>query len=674
MNDFKKRIIIYDIEVTKHTFIYGDYDLLENKYNIFVISHFRDDRTLFKQHILNLIRSDSFQVGFNNLDYDYPMIHWFISEFDLKKWEKMSVSEILERMMRKNRVLIPDKKKKRSNKFGKNYNVISNPYINQIDLYKINHWDNPSRRTSLKKAEINMRFPNVEDFDWSRLDNEPYTKKLEQKLIDYNINDINATKELYHLTRGQLDKVTVDFPGITRWYSNDKIASRLRTSKKYHIDAINMSDVKIGNELNKLGYLKHSGRIWRQIKNKKSPRSIILIKELIPSYIREYFKDKELLKILDILDDSIIDVNKPKFEHEFIYKGLKLTFALGGLHSVSKEEIVECTDDEYFDERDVASEYPRAIITLKAFPAHLGPEWLYMIENTYNERTHLKSKPHKTISEKGDIDDKKLQLNAGGYGKLGEKWNWQYDPLQKYKVTIKCQLDLLLYMQMLTSNIDSIKLDAANTDSVNIIYKKEELQKVNDISEEWTKITGALLERTKYKKVIRKDINNYIAIKEGNSVKYKGVFEMEKELHKNHSFYIINKALSNYFVKGIPVIKTIKDNNNSIYDYLGTIRVQGTKSGTWTLYHTYLKDGNVIKDKIQKINRYYVTSNPNSQIIKELDQNPDKWSYIESGYNVMPINKIKDDNIMNYDVNYNYYIAKTMKIINQIEGQKKLWY
>lgn len=153
---FESRIVVYDLEATKKVFIYGDYDTLENKYHIFVISEYRDDRVALKTYIKNLIDSESIQVGFNNLDYDYPMLHYLIGRMALKKWKKMTVEEILEGIVNKNNQLIPDKNSKKSNKFGRNYNTVHNPLIKQIDIFKINHWDNAARRSSLILANYKL--------------------------------------------------------------------------------------------------------------------------------------------------------------------------------------------------------------------------------------------------------------------------------------------------------------------------------------------------------------------------------------------------------------------------------------------------------------------------------------------------------------------------------------
>ncbi len=258
----------------------------------------------------------------------------------------------------------------------------------------------------------------------------------------------------------------------------------------------------------------------------------------------------------------------------------------------------------------------------------------------------------------------KLALNGNFYGKLGDKYNYQFDPLQKYRITIKCQLDILLYMQMINKKIPNIDIVSANTDGVVAIYKKEYIKIIDEINEEWRKITGIEMEKTLYKKLIQKDVNNYIAIKIDGKVKYKGIFEKDLELHKDNSFYIITKALNEYFVNNIPIEKTIKECNN-IYDFLGVIRVQNTKQGKWTLYQIYLENGITKKRKLQKLNRYYICKDKTYNIIKELNNN-EKFSFIEAGYSVKELNQVIETDVKKYDIDYSYYIKKANEIKNKI--------
>jgi len=675
-------IEVFDLEITEFSFIYGGFDTFTKKYNIFIISIYRDDRILLKNHIDNLIKEHSYQCGFNNLDYDYPLLHFLILLSNKKNYLNLSVYEILEKLNDKNRQLIPDDKIKKNNKYGsKNYNVIYKPLIPQIDIFKINHWDNPNRKCSLKKAEINMRFNNVEEFDWYDINEVNYTEELENKLITYNINDINATKELYYLTRGQLDEITVDFPGMKDLYSEDRILFRIQMSKKYNVNMMNYSDVKIGEEINKITYLSLTKKSWNDIKNYRTFREYIDIKELIPNYIRTEFKDKQLIELLNVLDNTTINVNTEQkeensknksFEYKFLYHGNLIFVKLGGIHSKDIAGKTIVSDNERFEEHDVSSMYPTAIIANKRFPQHLGKEWLIGYTNIRDERIKLKplSKTDKHI--KMIVDTYKLSLNGGGYGKTNDKNNYQYDPIVQYATTIKCQLDILLYTQYLFDKIPYLKIESYNTDGINIIYDTKYYNDVLKVKEKWEDVIKGELEITGYNKVIRLSVNDYIALKTNGKTKLKGQFEIAKEIHKDASSHIVNIALYEYFINNIPIEKTIKENDN-IYNFLNTIRIQNTKQGRWELYHTFIENGEKRKIKMQRINRYYVCKNANHTIIKELNDG-ESFSFIEAGYNVKELNKVIDTNAKNYDINYNYYLKKARDIIQKIEDkQQKLF-
>jgi len=670
----KKTILIYDLEITPFSFIYGDFNINIEKYSTFVLSLYRDDRIAFKEYIFDIIKSKSWQAGFNNLNYDYPLLHYAISLMKMKSWETIPIEELLDKLNVKNKQLIPDNKVKKANKFGKQYNAIWKPLIPQIDLFKIHHFDNISRMTSLKKLEINMRFSNVEDIDWEYvIDN--YNEELELKLIEYNINDINATKELYYLTRGQLDKVSVDFPGMNEYYSQDRLEFRIQMGKKYNSNMINFSDVKIGEEINKLTYLEKTGLKWKNIKDKRTHRQYINISLLIPKYIVNQFKHKQLLKLLKLMTETIIDVNNPKFEYHFLYYNNIVKIGLGGIHSDDKARIVNPDlINNNFEEHDVGSMYPTAIINNKSYPLHLGPEWLEGYKEIRDERIRLKPLSKKDKHTKMIVDVFKLSLNGGGYGKTGEPYNWQFDPMVKYSTTIKCQLDILLYCQMLYDNIPDLYIESYNTDGVNIVYDKKYENIVYKLKTQWEHIINGVLEITPYNKIIRMNVNNYIAIKPNNSVKLKGIFELEKELHKDTSNYIITKAVVDYFVKQIPIVQTIKNADN-IYDFLASVRVQNTAQGKWVLFHNYLLNGKIIKEQLQKNNRYYISNLKDHTITKNLvepilEKNEGKYSFIAVGKNPIPLNIVTSTKAFDYPIDYNYYIVEARKIINQIEDKQ----
>jgi len=660
-------IVVYDLEITPYGFLYGDFDVKTNKYNFFIISKYKDERIELKSYLNKLQKNKSYQVGFNNLNYDYPLLHFLIDKLNIKKWLSINVNDFLKKLYSKNKQLIPSKQDKKKNKFGKSYNIIRNPYISQIDLFKIHHFDNKARMTSLKKVEINMRFPNVQDFDFNIIEDD-YTEQYEQQLVKYNKNDIDATVQLYYLTRGQLDKVSVDFPGMTKFYNSDRLQFRIKISNKYNINLLNANDVKMGEEIAKITYLKRTGKTWYEIKNLKTFHQYINGRDLVPNYIKNNFKDEKLIKLLQKIDDLIIDTNNPKFDYSFIYINNKISFGLGGIHSEDTARIAKYDKIFNFEEHDVSSMYPSAIITLKLYPEHLGKEWLESLTYIRDERLMLKPLSKKDENIKMIVDVYKLVLNGNYYGKTGDKYNYQYDVLVKYSTTLKCQLDILLYAQMLKEKVPDLKIESWNTDGINLIYNKKHTNVILEVKKRWEKIVNAEMEITPYKKIIRRDVNNYIAIKKDNNVKLKGIFEIEKELHKNHSFQIIPIALYNYFIKGISIQQTFDENNN-IFDYLGTIRVQNTASGIWILVHSYIENKQAVEKKIQKINRYYVTTNKAHNIIKKNITNGN-WQYIEARRNTIPLNIVNDTNAKNYNIDYSFYHREIFKIINMIDDKQ----
>jgi len=65
-------------------------------------------------------------------------------------------------------------------------------YVKQIDLFKIHHFDNKAKMTSLKMLEFNMREQNIEDLPF------PVGQELNPDEIDvlikYNEHDVEMTR------------------------------------------------------------------------------------------------------------------------------------------------------------------------------------------------------------------------------------------------------------------------------------------------------------------------------------------------------------------------------------------------------------------------------------------------------------------------------------------------
>jgi len=157
-----------------------------------------------------------------------------------------------------------------------------------------------------------------------------------------------------------------------------------------------------------------------------------------------------------------------------------------------------------------------------------------------------------------------------------------------------------------------------------------------------------------------------MAIDVKGKVKYKGAFEVDKVVgsepayHKDNSFRIIPLAISEYFVKRIPVEETVKNHTN-IYDFCG--RQKFTKDSYGQIH--YLDVDKQISEKQQKNVRYYI-SNKGATFYKYYNKGTNE--VINKGYKVTIFNNYDEKD--NYDINYNFYIRECYKILDTIEDKQ----
>ena len=353
-----------------------------------------------------------------------------------------------------------------------------------------------------------------------------------------------------------------------------------------------------------------------------------------------------------------------------------------------------------------ASYYPAKIINGKLHPEHLGIEWYEGIKAGFERRnlvlkplmSKLKKEGKKSSQEYIDADTEqaiiKLSLNGGAFGKLGSEYSWQYDPLQKYRITINCELMLLILIEEF--DLAGIQIHSANTDGVVIEYKDDQEEIVQKIHKDWEDKFGFILEDTCYNKIVFQSVNDYIAeiidpaTKETQYLKFKGDFEVDKDWHKNNSQRIVPIALKEYFINGIPISDTIRNigtefkntdgkiEKTSIYDYC--IGVKKAKDQT---YHWVKKEGTI--EVSDKVIRYYV-SNSQNKLFKEykaklktakqnqmtmfgVESTEKKLEAVSKGFNVELFMDYIEKN--DYNINYSYYEQECMKLIGPIEMNSK---
>lgn len=281
--------------------------------------------------------------------------------------------------------------------------------------------------------------------------------------------------------------------------------------------------------------------------------------------------------------------------------GVPHVFAWGGLHGARDNYISE----GFFINVDVASYYPALMI-----------EYDYLSRNIKNKAkfkeirdTRLKYKAAKDKREK----PLKIVIN-GTYGAMKDKFNGLYDPRQANNVCIGGQVLLLDLIEKLEPHCQLIQ---SNTDGLLIkLYNEDDFELIDDICYEWESRTRMKLEFETFVKVIQKDVNNYILVKEDGTYKSKGAY-VKKLKPLDNDLPIVNEAIVNYFVKGI-------DPEETIFDCKELVKFQ--KIVKVSSKFDYAKYGNrIMKERVFRV--FASTDKNDKELVKVKNGSIHKISY-----------------------------------------------
>lgn len=632
---------VYDIEILKGAFTYTGYDISTGTIKQFVIHKDKNELSEMMAHL----RSLRWQVGFNNVNFDYPIIHHIIRNYySLRRLEPQSVIDII---YEKAQNIINTQ----STSKHKVFHAINDRYcyIKQLDLFKIWHYDNKAKSTSLKALEIGMNYPDVMDMPIHYSTKEISISQLDS-ILEYNLNDVMATYEFY--------KKTIQY---------SKLDLRKSILQKYDLKCLNWNNGKIGEQLILKLYCDKTGKNPEEIRKMRSMRSEIALKDCIPAQIS--FKTKEFNEILKKFQNKVVNVASMKDAKKnnkvgtIIYKNCLINYGLGGVHGVCKAGVYESDDYWVIKSCDVASLYPWLPIVYRFWIEHLGPEFLEVYKDgIVDVRLAEKMKP-KAEQDKAIVDGFKEAANIP-YGKSNDINSFLYDPLYTMKTTVSGQLSTSMLCERL-GEIPECTILMYNTDGLEIMIPRKYEELYDRLCKEWESETGLVLEFVDYKKMWIADINSYGALTTNNKIKNKNRFEVDKVIgnepayYKDNSFRIVPLALEKYFVEGIPVETTIQNHRN-IYDFCGRQKFKGEDYG----YTKTIINNKIINEKQQKNVRYYI-SNKGASFIKKYGKDESE-EIINKGYLVTVFNKYLEMNWEEYNVDYSYYIAECYKEINSV--------
>ena len=638
----ENNVIIFDIETMQELFLIVC--MIPGKVGkSFQVSKWKNELDKFVRYTEE--HPDAYWVGYNNLRFDSQVVEWILRNYD--NWHELSNLEITARIAQKAADVIHDA----------NYDVFPEYReheltLKQIDLFKINHYDNKNRMVSLKRLEFEMDLENIEEMPIHHTKTN-MTKEEVELTIDYCFNDVDATYEFYKVTLGETEHPL--------YKGNNQIELRKDIEAEFGIPCMNYSDSKIGDEIIKKFYCQEKGIQYKELPRKGYFRKNINLKNCIAKYV--VFETPELSDFLKRIKKTTLGL-QDDFKEELHFHGNVYSFMKGGLHTENSPKVFEADEDYEIIDWDVSSYYPAIIINNGQFPAHLGKEFLRGYKQMFDKRLELKPLAKKDKKIKGIVGALKLAVNSV-YGKSSDMQSWIFDRQLTMFTTITGELSLMMLIEQYELN--GIHVISANTDGVTIKIKKELIPLMHKLNEWWCNLTQYELERTDYSKIIFSTVNDYLAIKTDGEIKKKGDFLTDFELHKNKSARVVPIALEQYFVHNIPVEHTIR-NHKDLYDFC--IRQKATRS-----FHyegTNRSTGEVTV--YNKLIRYYV-SNKGEKIFKiknaECQTRAAAISQVEAGEWVCKVCNFLPKNSAVDNVNYDYYIEKANRIVTKIATEGK---
>lgn len=478
---------------------------------LFEISDRRNDWPALDQFVKALRAHDAVLIGFNSIGFDYPVLHWVINN------PQCYVDAIYAKAM----TII--------NSFDDRFGTMvweSDWIVQQLDLFKVWHFDNRAKSTSLKALEIAMRSRSVVDLPFpvgTYLDD-----RQKDTLIVYNRHD---TKE------------TIKFAAR----SMEQIALRDALTERYGVNMRNMSNTKIGmtilvREMEAAGLQCYErGENGRKVP-RQTMRTIINLGDVIFPYVR--FQRPEFQQAMELFRGKTLTAsqveNTTQLQTKGVFSDAQITvdgftfvFGVGGIHGSIESAVVTSDASHQIVDVDVTSFYPRMAIVNRMYPAHLGPEFCKPYNDIFEQR---KAYP------KGSPENAALKeaLNAS-YGNSNNRYSPLYDPFYTMQTTINGQLMLCMLAEQLM-HIPGLTMIQANTDGITFRCPRAYMDHMRSVCQWWQGVTGLELEEALYSRMFIRDVNNYIAQYENGKVKRKGAYEYKMQWHQDPSTLIVAKA------------------------------------------------------------------------------------------------------------------------------------
>ena len=447
---------------------------------------------------------------------------------------------------------------------------------------------------SLKEFESNIGMSIKESeipFDKTNL-----TEEDKEELIRYCKHDVRATVKL-------LD------------YRRDYINSKKMLSEMFNIplaSALKSTNAKLC-------------AIVLEAKPKNRPFDD---KFIIPERVHDYVYanlPENIISLFDYLNNDQKEVTL--FDN-------KITFGIGGIHSVYSENIVSKSDDDYvLCNFDVASYYPNLMMKFGYMSRNVSDPTIY--EKIYNLRIDLKRQAGEEAKLNGksekwrDLNEKqtalKLILNTT-YGATKNKYNALYDEYQASSLCYLGQLLLAALANKVYNKVNGTIIIQTNTDGVLFKIKRDNLDAVRSLVKEWETITGFTMEEDQIVMFFQRDVNNYIEVTDNPKKPYKlkGKWSNQaEETIANLNAPITHEAILYYYTQNKAIEDTINECND-IFKFCFTAKTGYTYNKT---YH-YINNEPRLTNKVNRVVATTDTKYGTLKKYKMCDDGKPRWDKI----------------------------------------------
>ena len=616
MNDGK---ILYDIEVYRNYFCVGIENYTTKQKTFYEISEQTNDI----HKIYNYFNTfNGFLISFNGVHYDNIIIKFILSSYNVLK--TLNSEEICIRLKKLSDKIINDEYDNEI-KFLKYYKT------KWIDIDLFLYWSRMlriSKKISLKSLGIQLGYPVVQELPYKH--DSLLTINDIPKLREYNqIHDIGILRLLTE-------------------HMEDDIKLRGNIVNEYGINCWSMDAPKIASEALLQDYCRITGKNVNDVRNQRFDKPTLYLNECLHNFEPDF-----KLTIFQNLWLEILN-SENSFSKELIVNynntSIKLTYGVGGLHSVNENEHYKTNDNFQVVTSDVASLYPNLMINYGCL----------RFKEVLERYTEVKTERLIAKKEKNKSKDTflKLILNSTS-GLIDNQHSWLYYPEGAMRLRLIGQLILTKCIEVCL--INNWQVVSANTDGIEVIVPKHQLKQYQDILDMTCRKFNLDLEHEYYNKIIYKNVNNYLAVTKDNKFKQKGLFVIKPILGNSVDELIIAKALEAYYTQNISPREFISNPdkyNLHIYDFCKSNKIGKDFTVYWS--------GEIQ----QQLNRYYF-SKKGAYLFKQ-KHGVGTMQHVNVGQPIIIFNNYENKSWNDYNIDYNYYISSTQKIIDEINHFNQL--